>query len=165
MTEETPLQAAYRSCDEARALLAAAQEALVSHFEAHPDGGVDGRTRHLQADVDLCRRRVELCEARVVALRRLEEFAAKAVEDEAQAGEEEARRQYRDECLRALPERQAAAADALVELVIAAIGSGTVAPGFAQSPGSWVSMLARTPGVDVGQVALQHVRARSLGAP
>jgi hypothetical protein len=167
MTEETPLQAAYRTYEAAMALLDAAKEALVRHFEANPDGGTDSRVRHLQGEIEMAQRRVALSEARIVALRRLAEAEAQAVEDAAQAaqdGEEEARRKFREDCLRLLPERQVAAADAMVEFVLAAIGSGTVAPGFAQSPASWTAMLARAVGVDVGQVALEHVRARSLGA-
>ncbi len=157
------LQDAQTELEQALALEGLVHAQLLDHMGQ--DEPAASRTRHLQAEIEAAARKVSLARVKCQAAAIRAELESRQVQEAAQDGEEAARHQYRDECLRVLPERQIAAADALVELVIAAIGSGTVAPGFAQSPGSWVSMLARTPGVDVGQVALQHVRARSLGAP
>lgn len=148
----------------AQDMAAAAEEALVTHFESFPAGGPDSRTRHLQAEIDGARRRVGLCQARLAAMERLNLAESAQAETAQRETEDAAAAQYRAQCLEVLQDRRHRAADAMVEWLAVEMGSGVASPAFSGSVSGWVGQLARTTGVDVGNEALALMRARSLGA-
>lgn len=154
------IAAATRSWAEAKALLAAASEAIVAHFASNPEGGTDNRVRHLQAEEDGAKRRVALCAAKVTALERLNAVESAAQAEAAQVEIDQEAQAFRETCRGLLEERRHRAADALVEWLTVEVGSGTASAAFSGNPSGWVGQLARTTGVDAGSEALNLIRQR-----